>query len=136
MDRRIDLTENLDFRKPIHIPLTRALLRTNRHIRDGAYFHELSSDDDIHENDDRPHLFPTGTAEDIRNIKYLEKIYCGDYCDCCGKRLLPWDCGLCSSCEKELEKSCKERIPWKTDESSLITTDEFLQDIEHHRKDD
>ena len=136
MDRRIDLTEHFDFRKPKRISVTRGLLRVNRHIRDGAYFHELSSDDDIRENDDRPHLFPTGNAEDIREIKYLEKIYCGDYCDCCGKRLLPWTCQLCSSCEKTLEDSYKERIPWLPNEVAPIANDRFIQNIEHNRKDD
>ena len=45
-------------------------------------------------------------------------------------------CQLCSSCEKTLEDSYKERIPWLPNEVAPIANDRFIQNIEHNRKDD
>lgn len=61
----------------------------------------------------RDSVFLLGNKKQRAAIKMYNKLMSGNYCDCCGDKIMPWENkkGLCHRCEDSYLP--RERCPWR-----------------------
>jgi len=111
MKHNVDLTDNMDFSRDSEIQI-QSFLRHTKFVKDNNFpWNSKSKGQDSKSSQ----LFYTGNNAERKQSKLIRDICSSMQCDCCGKRLLPWEDykGLCKKCFDYLEESVSGKIPWK-----------------------
>lgn len=104
MKSSVDLTQNRMFgTHPPELPIRISQLQKLN------FFERFKGDEGDLGN--RVSVFLLGNKKKRSTIKMHNKLMSGNYCDCCGDRIMPWEKGLCRRCEDSYLP--RERWPWR-----------------------